>query len=121
MYQRDFGTIRQSFVAQDASALGVVVTRNGSIICIGGQAACMVPSIVGNDDYAVIDLEGGSITPGLVSFGSPLGLQHIDQEDSTNDGIVFDPLQEAVPTVLGGDSALPRAVDGLQFESRDSL
>lgn len=121
VYQRDLGTIKQTFTAQDESGLGVVVTRNGSIICSGAQATCLAPSIIGSDDYATLDLEGGSLSPGLVSFGSPLGLQHIDQERSTNDGIVFDPLKKPVPKILGGDSAIPRAVDGLQFESRDAL
>lgn len=63
---------------------------------------------------------GGAISPGLVSFGSPLGLEHIKAEASTNDGIVLDPLVEAVPRVFGPD-AVPHAVDGLQLGSRDAL
>jgi hypothetical protein len=55
-----------------------------------------------------------------VSFGSPLGLEHIVAEDSTNDGTIYDPLVRAVPKVLDAD-VMARAVDGLQFGSRDAL
>jgi hypothetical protein len=63
---------------------------------------------------------GGSISPGLVSFGSPLGLEHIAAESSTNDGIIPDPLIKAVPRVFG-PNPIVHAVDGLQLASRDSL
>jgi hypothetical protein len=62
----------------------------------------------------------GSVSPSLVTFGSPLGLSNIDQEDSTNDGMIFDPLLENVPKMLDSDS-LVRAVDGLEFQTRDAL
>lgn len=55
-----------------------------------------------------------------MSFGSPLGLEHIAAEDSTNDGIVHDPLIRVVPKVFGPD-VIAHAVDGLQFASRDAL
>lgn len=73
-------------------------------------------------DVVLIKLKfaGGSISPGLVSFGSPLGLEHIAAEDSTNDGIVHDPLIRVVPKVFGPD-VIAHAVDGLQFASRDAL
>jgi hypothetical protein len=73
-------------------------------------------------DATVIDLEAGSISPGLVSFGSPLGLEHIQAEQSTTDGPVFDPLsRNGVPDILGGDGAIIRAADGLLFQTRDAL
>ena len=55
-----------------------------------------------------------------MSFGSPLGLEHITEEDSTNDGTFHGPLVNAVPKVVG-TGAIARAVDGLQFASRDAL
>lgn len=58
--------------------------------------------------------------PALTSFGSPLGLQDIEQEPSTEDGPVFDPLTSDVPEIIGGDGGLIRAVDGLQYSSRDA-
>lgn len=73
-------------------------------------------------DTKVIDLEGGSISPGLVSFGSPLGLEYIAAEDSTNDSPIHDRLTEkGVPDMIGGDGAMIRAADGLLFQTRDAL
>jgi len=83
--------------------------------------ACVIPTRFSDSNVTLIDLHGGSISPGLVSFGAPLGLQIIDQESSTNDGNVYDPLIKAVPKILGGDGAVARAVDGLQYSSRDAL
>lgn len=60
-------------------------------------------------------------SPGLVSFGSPLGLQDIEGEASTYDGYVLNPLVDKVPEVAGGADAIIRAVDGLQYAGRDAL
>lgn len=67
-----------------------------------------------------IDLQGGSISPALVSFGSPLGLQEIMAESSTNDGYVYDPILREVPSILG-DKSVIRAADGLQYSTRHAL
>ncbi|RDB22990.1 Imidazolonepropionase [Hypsizygus marmoreus] len=70
----------------------------------------------------VIDLQGGSLAPGLTTFGSPIGLVEIRLEASTTDGVVIDPLTEGkVPGIVGGDDTIIRAVDGLQFEGRNTL
>ena len=45
----------------------------------------------------------------------------MNQEPSTNDGDVLDPLLARVPKILGGEAAVTRAVDGLLFNSRDAL
>lgn len=58
--------------------------------------------------------------PSLVSYGSHLALHHIDGEPSTNDGKVYNPLKADAPSILG-ESPVIRAVDGLQFASRDAL
>jgi hypothetical protein len=50
-----------------------------------------------------------------------MALQDIDQEPSTQDGNVIDPLTSIVPEIIGGDGSLIRAVDGLQYHSRDAL
>ena len=113
--------VRESFSARDESEFGVVVTRNGSMVCSGAQQICLTSTDLDNPDITIVDLEGGTISPGFVSFGSPLGLQNIDQEPSTNDGYVYDPLVKAVPKVLGGSTAIVRAVDGLLYGSRDAL
>jgi len=58
-------------------------------------------------------------SPGLVSYGSDLGLSHIAMESSTSDGPAPDPLSANPPATLG-DTVI-RAVDGLVFESRNAL
>jgi hypothetical protein len=113
--------VREVFSSQNETPFGVVVTHNGSVVCSGSQQTCMASAAFDDPEVTIVDLEGGSISPGFVSFGSPLGLQHIDQEPSTNDGYVYDPLVKAVPKVLGGDTAIVRAIDGLLYGSRDAL
>ncbi|KAF8893823.1 carbohydrate esterase family 9 protein [Infundibulicybe gibba] len=116
-----FGSVQQLFAASDSASLGTVVCQNGTITCTGNNTSCITPSISGDPNAVTVDLQGGSILPGLISFGSPLGLQHIDQEPSTNDGDVYDPLIKPVPKILGGDTSIVRAADGLMYGSRDAL
>lgn len=68
-------------------------------------------------DVPKIDLEGGSVGPGLTSFGGYLGVVEIDQEPSANDGNSYGPFDKEFAVV--GD--LSRAVDGLSFDGRDML
>lgn len=96
----------------------VVVVEDGRIKCTGSTLTCAVENLVG---YEIIDLEGGSLVPGLISFGAPLGLREIDGEASTQDGRVFDPLNGRVPSIVGGDGAVIRAADGLMFATRNAL
>lgn len=49
-----------------------------------------------------------------------MGLQDIQQEPTTEDGPVLDPLTSDVPEIIGGDGGLIRAVDGLSYSSRDA-
>ena len=88
-------------------------------VCAGTSASCPTASFM--DRAQVIDLEGGSISPGLVTFGAPLGLEEISGEASTGDGAVLDPFYDKVPSITGGDKSLIRAVDGLQYGGRDVL
>ncbi|TFK44771.1 hypothetical protein BDQ12DRAFT_673545 [Crucibulum laeve] len=121
VYTHLMGSVHQMFFAQDDGHLGVVITRNGSIVCSGSSEACQKTPGLDHENMFTIDLAGGAISPGLVSFGSPLGLQHINQESSTNDGKVYDPLIRPIPKLVGGDNSIIRAVDGLLFGSRDAL
>ena len=76
----------------------------------------------GGDVVKFVDLEGGSLAPGLMSHGSSLGLEEILFEPCTNDGDVFDPLVDGnLPSVLGKDTGIIRAVDGLQFNGRNTM
>ncbi|EGO21300.1 hypothetical protein SERLADRAFT_417630 [Serpula lacrymans var. lacrymans S7.9] len=94
-----------------------VVVQDGTIVCSGTAETCS--SFSGND-IEIVDLKGGSIMPGLTTFGAPLGLVEIRLEASTNDGNVHDPLDGDPPSILGGNTII-RAVDGLQFGGRNTL
>ncbi|KAJ7841313.1 carbohydrate esterase family 9 protein [Mycena olivaceomarginata] len=83
------------FLATDGGTLGTVVAENGHITCVGVYAT-------------IIDLEAGSISPGL--------------RTRTADGAIYDPLSSSgVPEIVGGDGAIIRAADGLVFQTRDAF
>lgn len=96
----------------------MLLVQSGKIRCLGTECLSLVGS---TDDVQVVDLEGGSISPGLVTYGSPLGLEEIESEASTNDGVVPDPLSQRVSPIIGGEGALIRAADGLQYGGRSAL
>jgi hypothetical protein len=114
------GELAEMYTAMSGEA-GVLVVRNGDIICYGTAATCSLDDLADGERVRVVDLEGGAISPGLLTYGSPLGLQEIRLEPSTGDGVVFDPLTGSGPKFLGGDHSPVRAIDALQFASRDSL
>ncbi|KAJ7594051.1 hypothetical protein C8J56DRAFT_853905 [Mycena floridula] len=93
-----------------------VVVSDGKIACFARDDSCASIASIAS---MTIDLKGGSIAPGLTSFGSDIGLSEIELEPSTNDGPVFDPLLEKVPSLLKNTPI--RAVDGLQFDGRNLL
>ena len=117
MWRRDESGVHPVFRSRDADE-GIVFVEEGKIICSGAMGECS--SFASGSGLTVIDLEGGSIAPALVSAGSALGLQEIAMEASTSDGAVYDPLQGSVPAVLG-EGSITRAVDGLVFGTRDAL
>ena len=98
---------------------GVVVVEDGHMLCSGIASACA--HLTSGDDIEYINLHGGVIAPGLITFGSPLGLEEIQGESSTSDGYTYDPLSQVIPGVVGGEGALIRAADGLQFATREAL
>lgn len=116
--QRSKEGITSLFSAENGSEGGTVIVENGKIVCAGTVDSCN--SRLHGIEVETFDLEGGSITPGFVSYGSRLGLQHIDLEDSTNDGTILDALQGGLPNIMGGDMAVVRAADGLVYASRDA-
>jgi len=97
-----------------------VLVQKGRVTCMG---LCTQEKVMARtENVTIIDLEGGALSPGLVSFGAPLGLEEIQQEESTNDGIVIDPLAKVTPKILDdGEGGVIRAVDGLAFMGRDTL
>ncbi|THU91950.1 composite domain of metallo-dependent hydrolase [Dendrothele bispora CBS 962.96] len=131
MYVRSGGRVVQVFedeaernLDEKGTANGVVLIRDGEMICsslIGKECLEKLERLkeTAEVQVKVVDLEGGSLAPGLVSYGSALGLTHIAGESSTNDGAVINPLTGNVPSILG--ESVVRAVDGLMFESRNAL
>jgi Amidohydrolase family len=107
------GAVESLLVAQNGRP-GVVVVRGGAIQCFGGATQCIT-----SEQGDIIDLHGGSISPGLVSFGSGLGLVEIPPEVSTSDGYILDPISDKVPSLLKDVEI--RAVDGLVFDGRNVL
>ncbi|CAE7231904.1 unnamed protein product [Rhizoctonia solani] len=105
------------FQLQSLPAESVVVVSGGRITCAGPTSRCSTPLA----HARVVDLAHGSLSPGLISFGSPLGLEEISAEASTNDGRVPDPFSKGVPEIAGGDDLVVRAADGLSFAGRDTL
>lgn len=112
------GELAEVYTSSDNRA-GVAVVKNGSILCFGEQTDCLASGFAGAG-VQTIDLHGGAISPALLSYGAPLGLQEIAQESSTGDGVVYDPLTTSLPNIIGSDTAI-RAVDGLQFSGRSEL
>ena len=102
--------------ATDRAERGVVGVKGGNIICVTAKECEQFESLINRK----VNLEGGAIQPGLVTYGSNLGLQEIGMERSTVDGPVFDPLTHTIPKILG-EEAVIRATDGLQYQSRNSL
>ena len=109
---------RLSLTVQDTEDYSVIV-RNGEILSMCKDMGCDPNLISVNATY--IDLKGGSISPGLVSYGSNLGLAEIGMEESTIDGAVYDSLTQGVPKIVGGDTTVIRASDGLIFSTRNAL
>jgi len=113
---RGVGNIVERLVSDDS---GIVIVTDGRITCIGTCELSQDQTAT----YKHIDLAGGVLAPGLISFGSPLGLEEIRGERTTRDGVVFDVL-----TPNSGDDIvknlewnIAKAMDGMQFETRDAL
>jgi imidazolonepropionase-like amidohydrolase len=114
------GDIEPLFDANYKDNGGALFVRDGQIICVdAGNSSC--GEYKDQEINQVVDLQGGSLAPGLTTYGSPLGLVEIRLEQSTNDGDVRDPLVDDIPSILGSHNAIIRAVDGLQFEGRNTL
>jgi hypothetical protein len=105
-------------MSQD-TAPEMVVVHNGEIICQGVEAQCSEYQKQ-HSTFETIDIEGGVIAPGFLSYGGSIGLTEIEAESSTNDGVAFAPFKEKVPEIIGNEP-LMRAADGLQFNGRDTL
>jgi imidazolonepropionase-like amidohydrolase len=109
------GSIEEVLSDSAGGEIGVVVVDNGRIECVG--ASCLGVAGTAN----MIDLHGGSISPGLMSFGSPLGLEEIAEEPSTSDGMPYNAFRANIPDVLDDSGGVLRAMDALMFHTRNAL
>ncbi|KAJ9128028.1 hypothetical protein QFC24_000319 [Naganishia onofrii] len=111
-YLRTDGQIRELHVQGDSLKEKRVVVRDGQITCVGD---CAVEQ---EKDFDFIDLKGGVITAGLLTYGSYLGLMEIRQEPSTTDGKIPDPLTESNAYL---SMIVPKGADGALFDQKDQL
>ncbi|KAG7096768.1 hypothetical protein E1B28_004179 [Marasmius oreades] len=100
------------------SVPGLVVVENGVIVCVGEPELC---SSAARDPDHRINLHGGSVSPGLMTFGSRLGLQEFMDEPSTGDGSLYNAFAFDTPRVLHDVGGIVRAVDGLMFSTRHAM
>ncbi|ORY32152.1 hypothetical protein BCR39DRAFT_479328 [Naematelia encephala] len=98
-------------VAEQAAGSKVVV-RGGKVVCTGECEQDV------DKDMPVVDLKGGSLTRGLISVGSPLGLAGIDMEEVTSDGDAYDVTSVAADVL---DGILVNAADGISFDYKNQL
>ncbi|SNX87424.1 uncharacterized protein MEPE_06134 [Melanopsichium pennsylvanicum] len=103
------------------NSFGRVVVSNGNILCSGEE--CSFSICPSEASTTVIDANGGTILPGLTSYGSNLGLSDIVSEAQASDGYAQDPTASSnaiisTPEYLRSWPAV-RAVDGLQWGGHD--
>ena len=107
---------------RDYAHLGLDVREgNLNVIIDRGRVSCVGEACDGENADVVIDLRGGAIAPGLMSFGPSLGIEEIESELSTGDGVRFDAVKMDVPKVVGDVGGLVRVSDALQFGTRNAL
>ncbi|KAJ7228499.1 carbohydrate esterase family 9 protein [Mycena pura] len=105
-------------VIRSGSDLVSVAVANGRIMCVGDELACSMDTLDA-DEY--VDLDGGAVLPGMMTFGSPLGVEEIRSEPSTGDGLPLDAFTDRVPPILNDQGAFISAMDALMFGTRNAL
>lgn len=116
--------LKERWVARPGQEGGVVVLQNGAITCVGKEGWCfdgMSDETKEAMQRLSLDLQGGSVGPGMMTFGSPLGLEEISGEPSTGHGSAYNAFKEDTPKIVDDPAGLVRAVDALQFQTRNAL
>lgn len=103
-----------------ASSSGRIVVANGKVLCSGESCTS---SVCHSSSITTIDARGGTVLPGITSYGSNLGLTDIVSESETSDGYTLDPVSSpnailSTPEYLRSWPTA-RAVDGLQWGGHD--
>lgn len=118
------GEYQNSLRGQTNGQLCTVVVFKGRIVCADFPERCLPPrKDVATQGIDIIDADGGSIWPAMMSYGSPIGIEEIQGEPSTANGDPFlvniyatDP-----PDILESEIPVIRAADALQFQTRNAL
>jgi imidazolonepropionase-like amidohydrolase len=104
-FKVDEGEKKKKIVSRNIASHESLLFSNGRVACIGSDGNCSGLF----DAEETIDLQGGTVIPGLLAFGSDLGLTDISAEPATQNG--------AAIGLMG--STLDRAVDGLRLGGHD--
>lgn len=108
-----------------ANASGYVMVVGGTVVCADAESVCkpLLETTLESsrhlfENVSFINLKGGAVSSGLLTFGSPIGMEEIQGEMSTSDGVVWDAVLQgaALPDVVG--KSVVRAADGLAFATR---
>jgi len=113
--RKNNGDVVDIFRSSAGGVLGTVVVEGGKFTCVGHACADV------SGDATILNLNGGSISPGLMSYGSPLGLEEIADEPSTADGGIYDAFVRDIPRILDDSGGILRAMDALMFGTRNAL
>lgn len=108
------GAVVKTFSSDASTAGNTVVVNQGRVTCMGNCLSAQ-------EDAMTVDLAGGSIAPGLMTFGAAIGLEEIASEPSTADGATFDAFRGNLPAIIGDVGGVLRAMDALVFGTRDAL
>ena len=114
----EYGIVQQFNAEEFDPRDQVVVVNSGKVTCVGPADSC---SEFVSSNQKTTNLRGGTISPGLTSFGSVLGLQEIEMEASTGPGQSYDALVQDVPEIVGDPGGIERASDALLFQTRNAL
>jgi imidazolonepropionase-like amidohydrolase len=105
----------KQFMSSDAMHTGeanVAIVSDGKLFCVGSCIAELTELDASYPPVRRINLKDGHLTPGLVAFGSSLGLAEIDAEGDTHDGpYLEDGITFAVDGLSFGGKQLTRAYE----------
>lgn len=107
--------VHQRLMPSDAIRTGeanIAIVSEGELVCVGTCVAELAELGASHPAVRRIELKDGYLTPGLVAFGSSLGLAEIDAESDTHDGpYLEDGITFAIDGLSFGGKQLTRAFE----------